>query len=211
MPGSPAACEGAAAGKTALRKGLRVSAPGKGRRLVISDAHTCLPFQRKPRVGRKQGRRGKSPDGQVAWCHTKSTGSTIHSWVIWARLLNFSAPVSSSTIKTGLKILPTCQSRAWRENVWGREAFAITVRGGRSERKWELERWSWGEPEKLSSAWDVRNLWHRVGWASSGAPENSSLLNNARHWPQTMPRECILPEGQDSLCIRGRWAHRSSA
>ena len=109
-----------------------------------------------------------------AWCHGTNTGSIIHTWVMWVRLLNFSASVSSSTIKMGLKILflPV------------REEQEVRILGG-----WGPLPSLSGEAGRKGSEMVLRGTWKAVlclGWGcqesvTSGqvdehwAPENSSF------------------------------------
>lgn len=58
----------------------------------------------------------------LAVLSTDSPGAIVHSWATWARLLNLE-PASSSAIKMGLGILPTCQSKAGGEECSGAEAL----------------------------------------------------------------------------------------
>lgn len=119
---------------------LRVCIPGGSSAPFTNTSHIWHPSYCKPRAGRKKGRRGQSPDGQVAWCSRKSTGSIIHSCEILARSFNFSGLVFSSTIKMGLKIISVSRAdEEWGEECLGEGLFAILVRGGKNERKWGLE------------------------------------------------------------------------
>lgn len=108
-----------------------------------------------------------------------STVSIVHSCVILARLFNFSGLVSSPTIKMGLKIIPTCQSRARMKGSENLNGFEGNLTNHPLPR--------------TSGIYSSRS-----GGRAGGTWE--FLFPTTQGTSSKRYQEHILPQGQDSLC-----------
>lgn len=185
---------------------LRGSVPRKALYFFTDTSHTWHPFSCKPRTGRGRGREA-CPDGWVAWCSRKAQVPPFRA--VW--LFSFPAPVSSSTIKMGLRTLSTCQSRAWGKECLGKGHLCDHCQRRQEWKDVSLNRWFWEEPEKLSLP-RMSGI-HSIrlgGWAvgclgiplfPTTAQGTGSRWCRERALSQRTKAHCVLGKVRASICL----------